>query len=75
MSNAVLEKFNKLGNQASCHFADDSGSEWGVGNKLKNEALDLYESHPELQEDMRDIAVGFLWSLSFELSVRDQKGR
>lgn len=65
-----LELFQKLGMDASYHFADDSGSEWSLGYQQQRRALDLYESHPELQEEMRDIAKSFLWTLDSALRER-----
>ena len=64
MSNELLEKFDKLGSQASYHFADDSGAEWVNGYAYQEQAQSLYNNaDPETQEDMREIAVTFLWKL------------
>lgn len=66
----VLAEFDRLGKDASYHFADDSGNEWGLANKAMREALALFDANPQLQSQMRELAKGFLWSLSFELSSR-----
>lgn len=60
----TLEQFKKHGMSASYHFADDSGSEWNHGNREKSLALELFDAHPDLQTAMREIAKGFLWTLS-----------
>ena len=62
----VIEIFNTLGQKASYHFADDSGREWGQASEYKNIALDLFDACPEYQDEMREIAKKFLWSLKRE---------
>ena len=59
----VLKEFESLGQKASFHFADDSGAEWYLGDKAEKDALELFDEHPDLQNQMREIARGFLWSL------------
>ena len=63
MSEDVLEMFKFRGNQASFHYADDSGSEWGEGAAQERAARALFAEHEGLQAEMRDIAKGFLWKL------------
>lgn len=63
MRNNVLEQFEGLGKDASYHYAGDM-SEFSAGVALERQALKLFDTHPELQKDMREIAKGFLWSLS-----------
>ena len=67
-SQEVLDEFRKHGKQASYHYADDSGNEWRLGKQEEDAALALYDANPDLQEDMRDIATGFLWSLKMRRS-------
>lgn len=62
----TLLQFKKHGDSASYHYADDSGGEWGVARDRKTKALELFDSNPPLQAQMREIAKGFLWSLKTE---------
>jgi len=63
----TLDRFKKHGQTASYHFADDSGSEWGHGNKEKALALELFDANENLQPQMRELAKEhFLWSLASE---------
>ena len=62
----VLEEFKKLGQKASFHYADDTTKEWSLGDTAKRETLKLFDSYPELQDQMRVIAKDFLWSLTLE---------
>jgi hypothetical protein len=41
----IYEDFKKLLNDASYHFADDSGQEWGRGYNLVDDAVDLVISN------------------------------
>ena len=59
----VLKLFTKFGMDASYHFADDSCKEWYLGYSDQTEALNLYNTFPELHEEMRKIANKFLWVL------------
>ena len=63
---AILEEFKMHGMKASYHYADDSGREWHLASREKSAALDLFDANPELQDKMREISHGFLWSLSLE---------
>ena len=58
----VLEQFEELGKDASYHYAGDM-SEFHSGMMLERQALALFDQHPELQAEMREVAKGFLWSL------------
>lgn len=58
-----LEAFKKAGLQASYHFADDSGGEFRMGMDQQKRAEEIFETNPDLQEQMREIAKTFLWSL------------
>lgn len=60
----IIEQFNLAGRKASYHYADDSCREWGLARKREEEALAIFDAHPELQEEMREVALGFLWSLN-----------
>ena len=62
----ILNRFTKHGKDASFHYADDTGKEWGSGDREKRDALVLFDSNPALQKEMREIAKGFLWSLKSE---------
>ena len=59
----ILEEFEHLGISASFHFADDSCKEWGTARKQEAKAIALFRDNPELQDEMREIAKGFLWTL------------
>lgn len=59
----LLEDFEKLGKQASYHYADDSGKEWRDGDEFRAKAYALYQSYPDFQPQMREIAKKFLWKL------------
>lgn len=61
--NPKLELFKKHGMDASHHYADDSCKEWGLASKSKSYAMTIFNDNPELQDEMRVIAKGFLWSL------------
>jgi hypothetical protein len=64
MAMTVLEEFRELGKLASYCFADDCGREWKQGYEYQNKAQKMYDAaDSETQEDMRDIAVRFLWIL------------
>jgi hypothetical protein len=67
----ILNAFKELGNRASFHFADDSGSEWNNGYEYQNQALEWFDSCPELQPKMREIAKKFLWSLNISRPLID----
>ena len=60
---STLEEFKRLGDSASFHFADDSCKEWPKARTQEAKALALFRANPHLQDDMREIARGFLWSL------------
>ena len=62
-----LEDFDYLGRTASYHYADDSCGEWKLGDIAKEAAIELFKANPDLQEEMREIAKGFLWSLPKDL--------
>ena len=59
--NNPIDEFKRLCYKASYHFADDSGKEWGLAYKAKSEALEIFDAHPDLQAEMREIAKWFLW--------------
>jgi hypothetical protein len=62
--NTVLERFKDLGISASYHYADDTGSgEWRLGSTLEAKARILFDENPELRDEMRVIAKGFIWQL------------
>lgn len=69
--NTIQEQFETAGNQASYHYADDSGREWGSGHAAKAVAMQLYWDNPELQAELAEIAKGFLWSLPHELRIKE----
>lgn len=62
----ILDEFKKHGLDASYHYADDSGSEWSLAHISKNKAIALFDSNPNQQDEMRNIATQFLWSLKNE---------
>ena len=68
----VLADFAKLGNQASYHYADDSGKEWRLGQIDRDAALLLWKLNPHLEQDMLFLAKDFLWS--FSTFVEEKKG-
>lgn len=59
--NPILEEFKKTGMDASYHFADDTGKEWGAGYQLKQVCYNLWHSHPELHDEMREVGKKFLF--------------
>ena len=63
LDESTLEEFKSLGNSASFHYADDSCKEWPQARTQEAKALALFRDNPHLQDDMREIAKGFLWSL------------
>lgn len=58
-----LEAFDKHGRSASYHYADDTGKEWGTAKIEERKARNLFADNPDLQEDMKELATKFLWSL------------
>ena len=67
---SVLEDFKRLGDKASFHFADDSTKEWGLAKVSERSATDLFDAHPELQDEMKEIAKRFLWKLNRPVAQR-----
>ena len=63
----TLERFKDLGMRASYHYAayicSCSGAEWRLGSSLEAKARELFKQHPDLHDDMRGIAKGFIWTL------------
>lgn len=68
-----LTSFRYHGKKASFHYADDSGSEWPLGDVQKHEALRLFdEAGPDEQKKMRLVAEReFIWSLELERPNED----
>lgn len=64
-----IAEFERLGNKASYHFADDSTGEWDLAYKAKRQALELFDANPDLQDQMRETAKGFLWPLNHDRPV------
>ena len=60
----LLDNFKKAGMSASYHYADNTGKEWGAAHKLERECLNMFDANPDSQDEMREIAKGFLWSLN-----------
>jgi hypothetical protein len=71
MDAIVVAEFDRAGLLASTHFADDSGREWPQGYTAKAEALAIFDAHPALEADFRQIAKGFLWTLPSDRPIRD----
>lgn len=71
MSVSILATFKDAGVTASFHYADNTGSEWGLGDNYKRTALKLFDNNPDLQSEMRVIAKGFLWSLGTDRKTTD----
>jgi len=61
--NEIIEQFNKHASSASYHYADDSCKEWGSADKELALALKLFDDNPDLQDEMRELAKGQLWSI------------
>lgn len=60
-----VEQFAHYGEVASFHFADDTNTEWNLAINARNNALRVFDKHPEHQPEMREIAKGFLWMSMF----------
>lgn len=75
--NVLLEElgaeFKRLGGVASYHYADDSTKEWGEGDKAMKSALKIFDEHPEFQWKFRELAKGFLWSLTSYRPIKQDK--
>jgi len=67
MTKDILEEFEKLGMSASFHYADDTGSEWGLATRDQDKAIELFFKYPNLQKQMLEIGSKFLWSIRNEL--------
>ena len=61
----ILEEFKTYGMDASYHYADDSGQEWKFAYPLVDKCIKLVKEHPELHEEMREIAKRFIFSMTF----------
>lgn len=62
MSSKNVEEFVRLGDKASYHYADDTATEWYLGDAMVNSALKLFdESDLVEQMQMRVAAKKFLW--------------
>ena len=61
----VIQQFEKHARACSYHYADDSGKEWGLAREEKAKALELFDTHPDLQLEMRKIADSQLWAGEF----------
>jgi hypothetical protein len=59
----ILQEFKEYGDNASFHFADDSGREWQLAYADERKAREMLTLYPDLHEDFVKIAKGFLWSL------------
>ena len=59
----VTQEFERLGKQASFHYAAEGTGEWRLGSNLEQKARALFKQNPALQDEMREIAKGFLWTL------------
>jgi hypothetical protein len=62
--NDILQQFKDHGMSASFHYADDTCKEWALASRRESAAMKLFDSHPELQDEMRVIASDFLWTLN-----------
>lgn len=60
----IVALFKAYGLAASFHYADDSGHEWAAGRQAQDDAENLFDHHPELEQQFREEAKGFLWSLA-----------
>ena len=67
----LLGWFDRCARSASFHYADDSTSEWKLADQQKADALSVFDANPHLQERMRILAIGNLWSLNMERPVKD----
>ena len=61
----ILEEFKKAGLDASFHYADDTGQEWKFAYPLVDKCMKLVKEHPELHEEMKEIAKRFIFSMTF----------
>ena len=63
----VLAEFERLGKEASFHFAAESSGDWRNGYPKQQQAMKIYWAWPKLQPQMDKIGVGFLWSLEMQV--------
>lgn len=75
MDNDILKEFEKLGLDASTHYASENVKEWRNGKPLEDKALQLFDDNPDLQDDMRQIALKFLWPLGLRRPREEFKKR
>lgn len=68
-----LTLFHEHGTKASFHYAENSGSEWSLGDMHKREALRLFDKASQVeQKQMRLVAEReFIWSLELERPNED----
>ena len=62
----ILEEFKTYGMDASYHYADDTGKEWKFAYPLVDKCLKLVKEHPELHEEMKEIAKHFIFPMIFK---------
>jgi len=70
--NDTLIKFKRHASRASYHYADDSCKEWGLVKQDKDVALKLFDDNPAMQDEMREMAAGELWSLNSERPLKGE---
>ena len=67
-----IEQFKNHCHCASYHYADDSAKEWGLADREKNAAMQIWNDNPHLQGQLREAHKGNLWSLELELKTRER---
>jgi len=68
----TLIEFQRHASRASYHYADDSCKEWGLAKQEKDAAIKLFDDNPSMQNEMREMASGELWSLSSERPITNE---
>jgi hypothetical protein len=68
-----LTKYRTLARKASYHYADDSTSEWGLGDRAIEEAIKLFKAMPAEDQKIVLETHNELWSRDkLERVLRDE---
>ena len=72
MKDDIIKQFVNHASNASYHFADDSTKEWQDGYREQQKALEIFDAHPELEQELRQACKEQIWSLNQYRPTNDQ---
>lgn len=70
----AIKRFAKAAGDASYHFASNSELEWSLARQCVQKAVAIFDSYPELHEDLRGIANKQLWKEEFNAARPEGEG-